>query len=504
MTLRLIMGVALAVFFLSVDAAAQCPGGKPPNPDGTCGGSGGGGGGGRSNPRRGAPAEPTNCTISVLIYQQGSTRPLPRVSLSLNSGNGNNVITDSAGGYTFKGLACNRDYVVTPMPRTDFTFEPASTTVKVTKKNNPINFMAVPRGQPAPAVSTAAPPTCKPSSAPPPEVKIGASLSGKLNPETALCETGRKGFFNPYLIKGALGGDVVQFDFQSLQTTDLFLELYDQSGTLLKFEAPASASDVPIQQLVLPKPGDYTLCVVSSANRSSNYRVNVVRKGLTEEGYREQLGRAYEAIREPGNLDFYDSFNNNIERLRSFDNIQATDQRIRAAAQLLEQLREVQPDRPQALSMLAVINLYYRKDSESAIDLAIKSLKLGGEARFRGIFGQKLDRKERRVTSNARTGWLIVKNGQLSFEAAGQSDEEIFKTERQVLGKRSLDIPEFALGLSLYGKGAKEDKKDKEKKEFKLDSYEFIPASAADPNYNFPVTEVALIKTLIKRFVQME
>src|SRR5262249_53149746 len=136
---------------------------------------------------------------------------------------------------------CNRDYVITPA-RTDYLFEPQSATIQAIKKKAMVNFVAVPLARavasPSPSPSPS-PAPCRPQPKSLPEIGIGNPMTGRLSSETALCDERVKGYFNAYLLKGALGGDILQFDFQSLASADLSIQVFNQSGEMLKFESTA-------------------------------------------------------------------------------------------------------------------------------------------------------------------------------------------------------------------------------------------------------------------------
>jgi hypothetical protein len=234
----------------------------------------------------------------------------------------------------------------------------------------------------------------------------------------------------------------------------------------------------------------------------------VTRKGLTDEGYRGQLERAYAAIAEPDRPTFYSSLNLHLERLKSFAfaDGKALERKISEAIAVLDRLRNLSPDRPEAYSMLSAIQLYYRKDLGSARDLAIKALLLGGEARFRVNFGEKLDRNQRRITDSTFPCWLIIKKGRVSCEAFSLNEGEVFNSNTQWIAKRNLDInPVYNFGLTIYGeakKGKAEERREGDL--YEIASYYFVPMSSLDLDSNVPLTEVNTIKSFIKQFVQIK
>src|SRR5262249_21533644 len=277
-----------------------------------------------------------------------------------------------------------------------------------------------------------------------------------------------------YQLEGAFGGDIVQLDLQSAgadgadgadgQSSDLFIQVIDQTGNEIALDGESDSP--PSRQVILPTPGDYTLRVISKSDKSSDYRLSVTRKGLTDEGYRRQLERAYAAIAEPDRPTFYSSLNLHLERLRSFSftDGKALERKISEATAVLERLRNLAPDKPGAYSMLAVIQLYFRKDPATARDLATKALLLGGEAGFRVNFGQKLDRDQRRVTDSVFPCWLIVKRNKISCEGFKQNEGEVFNSKPEWATKKSLDIPTYNFGLMIYG----EAKQGNEKRDYDL------------------------------------
>ena len=289
------------------------------------------------------------------------------------------------------------------------------------------------------------------------------------------------------------------------QSSDLLVRVIDQNGNEI---APEGESNGPSgRQVILPAAGDYTLRVISKSDRPSDYRLSVTRKGLTDEGYRGQLERAFAAIAEPDRPTFYGSLNLHLERLKSFSftDGKGLEHKINAATAILERLRDLAPNKPDAYSMLSAIQLYYRKDTASSRDLATKALLLGGEARFRVNFGQRLDRDQRRITDSNFPCWLIIKKNKISCEGFKQNEGEVFNSKPEWVGKKSLDInPTYTFGLMIYGeakKGRENEKRDYDL--YEIASYYFLPMSSLDLDARIPLTEVTTIKTFIKQFVQV-
>jgi hypothetical protein len=322
-----------------------------------------------------------------------------------------------------------------------------------------------------------------------------------------------------YQLDVAIGGAIVQFDLQSDvsagadgsagQSSELLIQVFDRTGSAI---APVGESNDPSRrQVILPTAGDYVLQVVDSSDKSTDYRLSVIRKGLTDEGYRGQLELAYAAIAEPDGPTFYSSLNQRLERLRSLlfadadaSERKASEQKIDEAAAVLERLRDLVPDKPDAYSMLAAIHLYHRKDLASARNLATKSLELGGEARFRVNFGKKLDQNQRRITDSSFPCWLIIKKGKISCEGFRQNEGEVFSSKPELIAKKSLDISLFRFGLAIYGEAKKASGNVKRDYDlYETGMYYFVPLSSLDINYNFPLTEVSTIKSFIEQFVRI-
>jgi hypothetical protein len=515
---RLFLLLLFALVSVSPDIAnAQCPGGKPPNRDGKCGNPQE-----KSQPNNGADAaispksnDANTCSINVRVIKQGG-EPVAAVNLALDDSNQSAGFTDASGSYKFTKLPCKRKYKVTPA-HPGFTFNLASITVAKLRKNDSAVFIAAARSTSAPnKVSRKEPRPCNPAPKTLTRIKFDEPVTGKLSPQTSGCDDRTKRYFQAYQLEGAFGGDIVQFDLQSAgadgangadeQSSGLFVQVIDQTGNEI---APDGESDgPPSRRVILPTPGDYTLRVISKSDKSSDYRLSVTRKGLTDEGYRRQLERAFAAIAEPDRPTFYGSLNLHLERLKSFsfNDGKALEAKISEAMAVLDRLRNLSPDKPDAYSMLAAIQLYYRKDLGTARDLATKALLLGGEARFRVDFGQKLNREQRRITDSSFPCWLVIKKGAISCEAFKMNEGEVFSSNTQWVAKKNLDInPTYSFGLMIYGeakKGKAEEKREGEL--FEIASYYFIPMSSLDLDANVPLTEVTTIKSFIKQFVQLK
>jgi hypothetical protein len=520
---RLFLLLLFALVSISPDYAnAQCPGGKPPNRDGKCGNpqeksQPNNGADTTKSPRSNAAKSPRSndantCSISVRVIKQGG-EPVSAVNLALDDSNQSAGFTDASGSYKFTKLPCKRKYKVTPS-HSGFTFNLTSITIGKLRKNDSAVFIAAARGGGAlNKVSRKEPRPCNPAPKTLPRIKFDEPVPGKLSPQTSWCDDRTKRYFQAYQLEGAFGGDIVQFDLQlagadgangaDAQSSDLFVQVVDQAGNDI---ATDGESDSPSsRQVILPTSGDYTLRVVSKSDKSSDYRLNVIRKGLTDEGYRGQLGRAYAAIAEPDRPTFYSSLNFHLERLKSFafNDGKTLERKISEATAVLDRLQNLSPDRPDAYSMLAAIQLYYRKNLGSARDLATKALLLGGEARFRVNFGEKLDRNQRRVTDSSFPCWLIIRKGKISCEAFNLNEGEVFNSNTQWIAKKNLDIPDYNFGLMIYGEAKKG--KGEEKREFdsyEIASYYFVPMSSLDLDAKVPLTEVNTIKSFIKQFVQ--
>jgi hypothetical protein len=527
---RLFLLLSFAIVSASPDNAnAQCPGGKPPNRDGSCG-----------RPQGNRPVAPTNepdhprpdnsagvrkprptrpgnkrgannCSINVRVIKQGG-EPTPGVTLTLDDSSKRAGVTDAAGAYKFTKLPCKRNYKVTPAHQ-EFTFNLASITITNLTKSDSTVFIAAARE------NIASKKESRPCIPPPktlPKIMFDEPLTGNLSPQTSSCLENAKGYFHLYQLNGALGGDVVQFDLQSSgaagavvadgPSSDLIFQVFDRAGNEI---APDGESiDPSKRQFILPRAEEYILQIIDKADKSSEYRLSVTRRGLTEEGYNGQLERAYTAIAEPDRPTFYGSLNQHLDRLKSFSDgtaseRKASEQKIKEATAILEQLRDMVPYKPDAYSMLAAIYLYYHKDLTPAYNLATKSLELGGEARFRVNFGKRLDQNQRRVTDGNFPCWLIIKKGRVSCEGFRQNEGEVFNSKPEWVEKKSLDIPLFRFGLMIYGEAKKANANEKRDYDlFELGSYNFVPLSSLDINVLFPLTEVSTIKGFIKRFVE--
>jgi hypothetical protein len=505
------------------NAVAQCPGGKPPNRDGSCGKPQE-----KSQPNANAAKPPKSsggakssgatCSISVRVVRQGG-EPVAAVKLALDDSSQSAGVTDIMGSYKFTKLACKRKYKVTPT-HPGLTFNLASITIANVRKNDSAIFIAATREVSASRKGTrkeSGP--CNPAPKTLPTIKFDEPVTGKLSPQTSWCEERAKGYFQAYQLEGAVGGDIVQFDLQSDvangadgadgadgQSSDLLVRVIDQAGNEI---APDGQSDGPSgRQFILPEASAYTLRVISKSDRPSDYRLSVTHKGLTEEGYRGQLERAFAAIADPERTTFYGTLNLHLERLKSFSftDGKGLERKISEATAILERLRDLVPNKPDAYSMLAAIQLYYRKDTALSRDLATKALLLGGEARFRVNFGQRLDRDQRRVTDGNFPCWLIIRKGKISCEGFRQNEGEVFNSKPEWVGKKSLDInPTYTFGLMIYGeakRGNENEKKDYDL--YEIASYYFVPMSSLDLDARIPLTEVITIKNFIKQFVQIE
>jgi hypothetical protein len=508
------------------NASAQCPGGKPPNRDGSCGRTqenkpvasahepkqprpNNSAGAERPRHKRSRNRRGANtCSINVRVTKQGG-EPAPGVNLALDDSSQSAGVTDATGAYKFTKLPCKRYYKITPA-HPEFTFNPASGAIINLTKSNSTVFTASTRENIASKEESR---PCNPAPKTLPRIKFDDPLTGRLSPQTAWCEDRAKGYFHLYQLDSAIGGAIVQFDLQSDgaagRSSDLLVQVIDQTGSAI---APEDESDaLSGRQIILPAAGDYILRVIGKSDKSSDYRLSVTRKGLTDEGYRGQLERASAAIAEPGSPTFYSSLNQRLERLRSIlfadekaSERKASEQKIDEATAVLERLRDLVPDKSDAYSMLAAIYLYYRKDLASARDMATKSLELGGEARFRVNFGKKLDQDKRRVIDGYFPCWLIIKKGEIACEGFGQNEGEVFNSNQHWIAKKSLDIPDYIFGLKIYGEAKKVRKNEKRDYDlFEIRSYYFVPLSSLDINHSVPSTEVSTIKSFIKQFVEI-
>ena len=147
---RLFLLLLFALVSVSPDnAVAQCPGGKPPNRDGSCGKPQE-----KSQPNTNAAKPPKSsggakssdggaCSISVRVVRQGG-EPVAAVKLALNDSSQSAGVTDIVGSYKFTKLPCKRKYKVTPN-HPGLTFNLASITIANLRKNDSAVFIAVTR-----------------------------------------------------------------------------------------------------------------------------------------------------------------------------------------------------------------------------------------------------------------------------------------------------------------------------------------------------------------------
>jgi hypothetical protein len=552
---KLLLILVFAVVYLSpYNAHAQCPNGKPPNADGTCGKL-------RPKPepkpvveeskpqpqpppRRNnntsvAKARPTpkvenTCSINVRVIRQGG-EPLAGVNLMLDDSMLSIGVSDAEGKHKFRGLPCNLDYRVTA-GHPAFNFVRHSITINNLSKDDSADFIASAR-EPEPTVAKtdakpkpdakpdakeedakdakiAAAPAApvkieesRPCNPPPsylPKIKLGDTLSGKLTPNTSYCDKNTKGYFHSYQLEGAIGGDIIQFDLLTDPKSDMVVQVVDKSGAPIEVGA-VGESDSPVRRMVVPAAGEYTLRIIDRSNRASDYRLNMTRKGLSDEGYRAQLDRAYAALADPDKMPFYSTLNQHIERFRPFSDGKSSEQKISDATAILEQLRELAPNKPEAYSILATINLYYRKDLDVGRDLAMKAVELGGEARFRVNIGEKLEKDARRV-SDVNSCWLSIRKEKISCESFKPNEGEVFTSTPLWLANKAIDIPNYYLALTLYGKGklGKDEKRGGDIGPDGMGTYYFVPTSLVDENTRFSLTEVATIKNIINQFVELQ
>jgi tetratricopeptide (TPR) repeat protein len=498
-------------------ANAQCPGGRPPNKNGSCGEP-------EQESKKPAPPAPkpvppqqqrknnptsvkkrgnsvsanNSCSLNVRVTRSGGV-PLADVNVTLDDASKSSGVTDAKGTYKFTNLPCKRKYKVVPT-RSGFTFNIASVTIQNLPKNGSATFTAsvldLARKADAPCNS---PPT------PLPKIQLDVPVTGKLGPQSSWCEESIKGYFHSYQLDGAFGGDVIQYDLRSEQSADLLLQVVDQAGIPVEIDSDSEADDPgTARQLILPKAGEYILRVIDKSNKSIDYSLSLTRKGLSDEGYRGQLERAYAAVAEPDRPTFYSSLHQHLERIKPFVDAKASEVKINEATIILEKLRELVPNKSEALSMLAAIYLYYRKDLDTARELMLKALELGGEARFRVSFGERIDKDQRRVTDGKYSCWLIIRKGKILCEPfIRPNDGEVFNSNPQWLAKKPIDIPNYYFGLTIYGGGKKANKNDKKDGDmFEIDTYYFVPLSSLDLNAKFPLTEVQTMKSLIRDYVE--
>src|SRR5262245_34195047 len=303
-----------AVFVLTMNASAQCPGGKPPNPDGSCG---------NPPPNRTAPVRKTvkqpvakkrpvttntrkrpaatantrnktvnrrpvppggltTCSINVLVTGKNG-EPLPSVNLVLNDPSLSSGVTDGTGSFVFDELVCKRNYTIIPS-HPEMIFEPSSASIRTLLRHSSTTIIAVMREGTDSRIGAA---PCNPPPKTLPQIKFSDTVTGKLSPQTSWCEEAGKEYFHSYQMTGAVGGDVVRLDLQSDQSTDMRLEVFDQSGSRIEFDPVDQSGEPSVKQVVLPQAGEYVLQVVEGSANARDYRLSVTRSGLSNEGYQQ-------------------------------------------------------------------------------------------------------------------------------------------------------------------------------------------------------------------------
>src|SRR5262249_40126817 len=281
------------------------------------------------------------------------------------------------------------------------------------------------------------------------------------------------------------------------KSSSLRLSVIDKDGRSLDLATPSLIDDLQVSRVVLPDEGDYRIRVTGRQIRDE-YTLMISRVGLSEEGYQKRLRQSYDDIAVENRPDFYDALNVRLTQFRSVNQPDAheTFQKIRAAAATLEQLISLVPGRHEAYGRLAAIYLYHLRDLDRSFEFAQKSLELGGEAVFKVKYGTKSGKKLRELSSDKKLCWLRIKNGSALCERIKKGKETAFSTTPELLKNESLNVSGFDLGLKIKGLRIEEDKKEK-KKDFYL-----VPLSVRDLEPGFAKSEVNLIKSLIKRFVQ--
>jgi hypothetical protein len=486
--------------FLGFTGYAQCPNGKPQHPVYGCG----------ERPSttptptptrrpRSTPPAGGRCKIQIRINTQEENQPLDAMTVYINGSTNRLGKSNEQGEVDFDNLPCNRLYRVIPS-NGEFEFTPPYYDQLSSKNPQNLLFLASPRKV---GVLTSEPvePPCVPPSATPIEITIGETRKDQIS---ALCVApGQPRFYKEYALRDMLGGDILHLTLGASPLPDLIVQAFDKAGQPIKVEAVTASGGGSYFKIDFPVAREFLLRVLNNANQPADYELKLTRESLTNEGYILQLQRLYETVTETGSLTLFDSLNANIERLRSADPV--AEQKLTKAFGILEQLQKLRPDKPQVHAMLAAIYLYQKKDLKAATQAAIESLKLGGEARFRASFGKQIDKKERRIASGGRNGWLVLQKGEVYFEAFGDDgDRKIFTSPLQLLRKKNFDKTEIDYALSIYGRNLKEPKDPKKSRESDAKEYDFIPLSLRDGDPVFQRKEVAAIKGLLKEYILME
>lgn len=496
----------LIVFFPS-GSYAQCPNGKPQHPVYGCKDrptmpsppppAQPAPSGAASNKRQRPPSPGGRCRIQIQINYQEDNQPLNAIMVYMNGSSHQLGKSDEQGELEFDRLPCSRIYRIIPSDG-EFEFTPPYYDQLTSKKSQVLLFLASRRKVSATATTDPAEAPCLKPNGTPPEIKFGEARKDHLS--SWCVAPGQQRFYHDYVLRDVLGGDSVHLTLGAASSADLFVQAFDKAGQPIKVEAASLSGGQPYFKIDLPVEREFLFRVASNANQPAEYEIKLTREGLTNEGYIRQLQYLYEAINETGSLTLFDSLNANIERLRSADPV--AEQKLNKAFEILEQLRKLRPDKPHVHAMLAALYLYQKKDLKSATEAAIESLKLGGEARFRASFGKQIDKKERRITSGGRNGWLVLQKGEVFFETFGdQSDRKIFTSPLQLLRRKGFDKNEIDYALTIYGRGLYEPKDPKKTTEFDFKEFDFIPLSLREGDPVFQRKEVAVIKGLLKDYI---
>ncbi|MCI0336636.1 MAG: hypothetical protein L0226_03595 [Acidobacteria bacterium] len=424
------------------ETAAQCPGGKPALPGGECP---------SRNPLR------SSCSILIEIIEKDGGEA-NGIFLKLNGSLNNYWRTNERGKFIFRRLSCRRSYTVTPA-RQDYSFDPPSFPIESLKGQAKVSFTATPRREVEP-LPIQIPPTsiCNPPASNPPEIIFGNPIASRIGSQTSECDQQKeKVYFNDYLLKGAVGGDIIHIEVRSPEASILIVQVIDKEGQSLNPEGHTATVESQIHSYILPEAFDYQVRITGTQNSQSDYQLSVIRKGLTDEAYKKQIALVNSTINGAGEgaTNFFDSLNYQLDGLRSADNEirVAADHKLKTTYEILERLAAIDSDNVQAHEMLSVIHQYYRKDSRAAAHERTLALQLNGEVRFRVRMGDDLftAKGADKIERNREDCWLKIKDGIATCESLIKENGEIFQTTPGLLEKSRLTVSRSGLALKIYG-----------------------------------------------------
>ena len=315
--------------------------------------------------------------------------------------------TDSNGSSTVQ-LPCERDYTFTPVFK-GYRFTPPALTRRLSRGTVSLDFRAEPAPRPTPtpvesraALSQPAPPPCAGKDKVVAELALKNppdSRDGKLGPLKSDCQS--PGVYrDTYLLTGALGGDLVKIELAGTFSASLALQVIRPDGESVGSPARGFTGE-------LSQDGNYKLNVINvSAPLESelSYTLTVTRTGVSKSVYEAQLKRALDLSGQPNATDFFQALDLTLK---------SEDRKLGEVTELLIQLKDRAPDRPEAFEMLGAIYLYDKDDlinAEKSFEAAIKK---GGAARFRVYQGEDFEKKF--DPDRANRGWLMFYRDRVEF-----------------------------------------------------------------------------------------